>query len=528
MSPLQLLTVPLVVLLIGSALGQLPFNGCSKLFQYQGYQGQFIGLVKVRHPIGDNQTLIVQFSQPGYHEFTNYVGSIALVDDDETTQQNLRQGLPIRYRVDFPIPTVPPKITSIELNGNELCGAQQYPKPRTGITLRITWTPSYTSVYGVNPQPVPSRPQQPWQQGENSEVFGVNTQPLPSAAQPSWRQEENPNDYVETRPRPRPNQPTVEDNSASMGWSNDSLPGFPNSGGRTVPPQGTTNSGRVSEPQQTTRIPDVLVPQQNNPSGTIPCGRERASITPLIFQGKNLERGQLPWLVAIFERRESNGPAFICGGSLISTTTVISAAHCFRFPGRDVPAARLGVSLGRNSLAIQSDGEYRGVSQLVIHENYQIKQFTEADLALVRLDDPVRYNDYIVPICLWSPRNRLDLPQGHKSYVAGWGPDESGTGHSDVSKVTDLNIVIESNCIEELPHVLVQPSTLCAKKTGAGPCSSDGGGPLMLREQDVWVLRGVISGGAINEKERTCELSKPSVFTDVAKHIDWVRRNMWN
>jgi len=122
----------------------------------------------------------------------------------------------------------------------------------------------------------------------------------------------------------------------------------------------------------------------------------------------------------------------------------------------------------------------------------------------------------------------MDLPQGLKSYVAGWGPDETGTGNTEVSKVTDLNIVSEANCALELPHVLVQPSSLCAKKTGAGPCASDGGGPLMLREQDVWVLRGVISGGVINEKENTCELSKPSVFTDVAKHIEWVRQKMWN
>lgn len=140
----------------------------------------------------------------------------------------------------------------------------------------------------------------------------------------------------------------------------------------------------------------------------------------------------------------------------------------------------------------------------------------------------IRYTDYIVPICLWSTSNRMDLPQGLKSYVAGWGPDETGTGNTEVSKVTDLNIVSEANCALELPHVLVQPSSLCAKKTGAGPCASDGGGPLMLREQDVWVLRGVISGGVINEKENTCELSKPSVFTDVAKHIEWVRQKMWN
>ncbi|XP_043654598.1 CLIP domain-containing serine protease B9 [Drosophila teissieri] len=521
MSPLQLVTVLLLVSLINLALGQLPRNGCSPWFQYQGYMGQYIGLVKLRHPVANNQTLILQFSQEGFHNFDEYVGSISLVDDDYVTQENLRQGLPIRYRVDFPIPTIPPKITSMQLNGVELCGGLEYPKPRTGITLRITWSPSYTLTFEANPQRVPPRSHPTWPQEGSPQIDNSGT---------------------------RPSQPRVEDNGDIFVGNNESLPAFQNPGWGTAPqqanpiigtipplritnpapPRTTPDPGRSSAPQQAVRSPVELVPQQNPSSNGIPCGRERASITPFIFQGESLQRGQLPWLVAIFERRESNGPAFICGGTLISTSTVLSAAHCFRAPGRNLPASRLAVSLGRNTLAIHSDGEFRGVSQLIIHENFQIKQFTEADLALVRLDEPVRYTDYIVPICLWSTSNRMDLPQGHKSYVAGWGPDETGTGHTEVSKITDLNIVIESNCVQELPHVLVQPSALCAKKTGAGPCASDGGGPLMLREQEVWVLRGVISGGVINEKENTCELSKPSVFTDVAKHIEWVRRNMWN
>jgi len=50
------------------------------------------------------------------------VGKISMVDTDETTQNNLRNGFPIRYRVDFPIPTIPPKITGMQVNGIELCG----------------------------------------------------------------------------------------------------------------------------------------------------------------------------------------------------------------------------------------------------------------------------------------------------------------------------------------------------------------------------------------------------------------------
>uniref|UniRef100_A0A6P4EQ99 Uncharacterized protein LOC108044335 n=1 Tax=Drosophila rhopaloa TaxID=1041015 RepID=A0A6P4EQ99_DRORH len=308
MGSLQLVNAFLLVALIKSGLGQLPQNDCFPRFKYNFFQGQFIGLVEVRHPASSNHTLILQFSQRGYHEFTDYVGTISLVDDDETTQNNLRQGLPVRYRVDFPIPTVPPKITSMRLNDLELCGGSEYGKPRTGITLRITWSTPYVSVYGVNPQPVPSRPNQ------------------------NWGQEEGPRVY-------RPSQPRVTNDEDSYGGNNGSLPTISTPGRGTVPQQTfpnpvrtntqqqpVANPGRSSVPQQTTRRPEDLAPQQRGSSSGIPCGVERTSTTPLIFQGKNLERGQLPWLVAIFERRDSNGPAFICGGSLISTSTVLSAA----------------------------------------------------------------------------------------------------------------------------------------------------------------------------------------------------------
>ncbi|XP_016938556.4 serine protease 42 [Drosophila suzukii] len=518
MSPLQLVTALLVISLIESGLGQLPRNGCAPRFEYQGYQGQYIGLVKVRHPLVSNQSLILQFSQPGYHDFTDNVGKISMVDTDETTQNNLRNGFPIRYRVDFPIPTIPPKITGMQVNGIELCGGVEYPKPRTGITLLITWV-----TYGVSLVPSPgvyreSEPTQPRIPDRGEDIWRSN-ESIPTFSNPGWST---------ATQQATPNRNTVAQD----------LNINPNRG--TVPQQRINNPVRPTAPQQTIRNTDPpqtfrnneeRVSQETASSEEYPCGRERRQKTitsPLIYQGTSLERGQLPWLVAIFERRESNGPRFICGGSLISTSTVLSAAHCFRVPGKDLPADRLAISLGRNTLAIHSPGEYRGVSQLIIHDKFNVAQFTEADLALVRLDSPVGYYDYVIPICLWSPRNQMELPQGHKTYVAGWGPDESGNGHSDVAKVTDLNIVIESSCRLELAKELVQPSSLCAKRVGAGPCTSDGGGPLMLKEQDVWVLRGVTSAGQIDEEKGTCDHSLPSVFTDVAKHIDWVRRNMWN
>lgn len=123
------------------------------------------------------------------------------------------------------------------------------------------------------------------------------------------------------------------------------------------------------------------------------CGRERVTSTPLIFQGRTLERGQLPWLVGLFERNRDLSLIFFCGGTLISSSTVISAAHCFRHPGRDLPASNTVVSLGRNTIDLISDGELRDVSELLIHDQYTPAEFTQADLVLLRLATQVTWVD---------------------------------------------------------------------------------------------------------------------------------------
>ncbi|KAH8284026.1 hypothetical protein KR054_007646 [Drosophila jambulina] len=536
------LHVYLAFLLVSAALGQLPPNACFPEFMYQSYQGQYIGLVSVRL---DSRLLLhelhLEFSQQGYHDFTANIGTIGLVDAEDTTVANVQQDKPVVYRVDFPLPSSPPKITSIQINGEEICSASPYSLPRTGITLLHTLTmPTVFGGISRNPFRNPNRtltrqPAQPsvfngdWEDSfpTRTPTRNPNRSPnrIPEVSVPQNFFERN--DTLlgpERELQPSPGRTP----SSSPSWStSNNLPAAPAREPNWERPQ--SRQPAESPPQVNNR--ETLVSQQApSSSGPIQCGRERATTTPLIFQGTPLQRGQIPWLVGMFERRESNGPIFFCGGSLIGASTVLTAAHCFRIPGfRDLPASRTAVSLGRNSLDLLSAGEFRSVSQLLIHDKYKYEQYTEADLALVRLETPVPLNDFIVPICLWSSANRLDLPQGEKTYVAGWGPDESGTGNSDIAKLADMNIVSEANCHRQLPPgPLFQPSTLCAQKANTGPCSTDGGGPLMLREGGVFLLRGIIAGGALDQERNTCDLSRPSVFTDVAKHIDWVRRNMWN
>lgn len=119
------------------------------------------------------------------------------------------------------------------------------------------------------------------------------------------------------------------------------------------------------------------------------CGREGPVTSPLLHFGSQVRRGQLPWMAALYERGP-DGLRFFCGGTLISASTVLSAAHCFVYAERNLPPSRVGVSLGRNTLDLVSDGLLGEVSVLMVHEEYSPRNYSNADIALLKLSSPVR------------------------------------------------------------------------------------------------------------------------------------------
>lgn len=59
------------------------------------------------------------------------------------------------------------------------------------------------------------------------------------------------------------------------------------------------------------------------------CGKahERFQIAPLVVGGESIQRGAWPWLVAVYLNK-ATGLSFNCGGNLVSTKVVVTAAHC--------------------------------------------------------------------------------------------------------------------------------------------------------------------------------------------------------
>ncbi|PZG51427.1 hypothetical protein C1I98_08575 [Spongiactinospora gelatinilytica] len=191
-----------------------------------------------------------------------------------------------------------------------------------------------------------------------------------------------------------------------------------------------------------------------------------------------------------------------CGGSLITPTWVVTAAHCIR---GDEPA---DVDLRIGSLDTDSGGETRGVSQIVPHpageETY--------DIALLKLDQPASG----VPIGIGTRP-----AEGSPTRLIGWGctTPTMGLPCSPPDVLQELDSQIRSSTVCASGAGPIDPVwEVCTGNpdTKAGPCRGDSGGPLLAPSGDTWLLIG-----AFNRMALYCDQG-PGIYADVPAHRPWI------
>ncbi|XP_051732542.1 complement factor b, like isoform X1 [Ctenopharyngodon idella] len=109
------------------------------------------------------------------------------------------------------------------------------------------------------------------------------------------------------------------------------------------------------------------------------------------------ERRQYPWLAKISVTR-SDGTISNCMGSLVTSTFILTAAHCFKFG--DTPE-RITVDIGSNIRRIK-------VKQYIPHPRYNLRakkhmgipEYYEFDVALIQLVEPLIMGVDLRPICI--------------------------------------------------------------------------------------------------------------------------------
>ncbi|XP_041126272.1 mannan-binding lectin serine protease 1-like isoform X3 [Polyodon spathula] len=244
-----------------------------------------------------------------------------------------------------------------------------------------------------------------------------------------------------------------------------------------------------------------------------------------VANGHSATRGASPW-IAMLSR---NGQPF-CGGSLIGSKWIVTAAHCLLDPlhsGNPVPvtvsAGSFQIILGKHRTKRKDDTEQTlQAEQLILHPAYQAATF-EFDIALLQLSRPATFNDYVLPVCLPDESQHSALHEGDMMIVSGWGKQFLRRLPDSLMEI-EIPVANQELCKTSYKSLnwKVTDDMLCAgeKEGGKDACQGDSGGPMVTlnRHSGRWFLAATVSWGD------GCGISgRFGVYSNVVKSLSWIR-----
>lgn len=245
-------------------------------------------------------------------------------------------------------------------------------------------------------------------------------------------------------------------------------------------------------------------------------------------KGGSSSFGEFPWMAAVLKTdSKTYEDVFLCGGSVIHQSVILTAAHCLE----DINTTDLKIRAGEwdsQTISESLPHQDRYVSKAVIHPQYHKEQLHN-DIALLFLTSNLLFIDNVGTICL--PEEGLYVNPSD-CIATGWGKNNNNhTGlYQTKLKKIEMPLVLNSECQESLRttqlgrQFILDPSFICAGGIGdQDTCQGDGGGPLVCKitgSTSSYAQVGVTSWGV------GCGTSTPGVYASVSRTQPWIKTQL--
>ncbi|XP_047003521.1 modular serine protease-like [Schistocerca americana] len=262
------------------------------------------------------------------------------------------------------------------------------------------------------------------------------------------------------------------------------------------------------------------------------CGKDRSGNSPLLAHGTTVKGGEFPWHVGIY-KNVGDIYANICGGSLISLTFVLSAAHCFwnNAKSEKFPEDLFRVIAGKihKSYTTKDPGqEERAVKFIDIPQSFQGASMAyHDDIAVLVMDSPFPLTEMIRPVCVdWD--DLYYVGPGDKGHVAGWGITEEGEPSEELLSA-EFPVIEYRECLKKIKpnyQIYFGSDKICAGyRNGTTACNGDSGGGLTFIHElnplgpssKLYFVQGIVSTSGGSSQIGTCNLEDYVAFTKVSE-----------
>ncbi|GJQ74528.1 hypothetical protein Trydic_g21393 [Trypoxylus dichotomus] len=189
-----------------------------------------------------------------------------------------------------------------------------------------------------------------------------------------------------------------------------------------------------------------------------------------------------------------------CGGSIISSNLVVTAAHCT--DGIKKPSS---LSVRAGSASHKEGGEIYNVKEILQHPEYD-SRIIDYDVSIIKTEEDFKFSDVIKAVSLADKA----IGPNHYAVASGWGTMREGGSVADILRQVYVPLMSDEDCRKFYGKNKITDRMLCAGYVEGGhdSCQGDSGGPLVYNN----TLIGVVSWGI-----GCARPSYPGVYTSITK-----------